>query len=81
MINRSFELIGLEDFQSLIDAARPEGRQIEYKSTPPGNADGDKKEFLADVTSFSNTAGGDLLIGLDERRDGDRLLHQPPLGN
>lgn len=53
----------------VIDSARPEGRQIEYKREPPGNTDGDKKEFLADVTSFANTVGGDLLIGIDERRD------------
>lgn len=72
MINRVFELVNREDLQSLIDAARPEGRQIEYKSALPGNSDADKKEFLADVTSFSNTAGGDLLIGVDERREDGR---------
>ena len=34
----------------------------------PGNADADKKEFLADVSSFANTAGGDLIFGIEEKQ-------------
>lgn len=61
-----------------IDAARlealqadgvREGRQLDYKERLPGNSDEDKKEFLADVTSFANAAGGDLIFGVSERRD------------
>src|SRR5262245_14783949 len=77
MINRPFDSIDRADLQKLIDAARPEGRQIDYKSGPPGNGDGDKKEFLADVTSFANTVGGDLLIGVDERREDGRATGIP----
>jgi hypothetical protein len=40
-----------------VDGVR-EGRQLEYKETLPGNSDDDKKEFLADVSSFANAAGG-----------------------
>lgn len=43
-----------------------EGRTIDYKRELPGNSDGDKKEFLADVSSFANTSGGDLILGVDE---------------
>lgn len=50
------------------DAVR-EGRQLEYKETLPGNSDEDKREFLSDVTSFANAAGGDLIFGVRERRD------------
>jgi len=46
-----------------------EGRQLEYKEVLPSNNDDDKREFLSDVTSFANTAGGDLIFGLRERRD------------
>jgi hypothetical protein len=28
--------------------------------------DGDKKEFLADVSSFANAGGGDLVFGMEE---------------
>jgi hypothetical protein len=41
-----------------VDTIR-EGRQLEYKETLPGNSDEDKREFLSDVTSFANAAGGD----------------------
>ena len=48
-----------------------EGRQLEYKEALPGNGDDDKREFLADVTSFANAAGGDLIFGLREQRDAE----------
>ena len=51
---------------ALINNGVSEGRTIEYKWDLPGSSDGDKKEFLADVSSFANTSGGDLVIGMDE---------------
>lgn len=54
------------DLQALLDNQVAEGKAVEYKSVPPGNADGDKKEFLADVSSFANAAGGDLVYGIRE---------------
>jgi len=46
-----------------------EGRHLEYKETLPGTSEDEKKEFLADVTSFANAAGGDLIYGVKGRRD------------
>ena len=46
-----------------------EGRQLDYKETLPGNTDEDKREFLADITSFANGAGGDLIFGVRDRRE------------
>ncbi len=43
-----------------------ERKTLEYKSALPTNSDGDKKEFLADVSSLANTEGGDLIFGLRE---------------
>ncbi len=54
------------DLQSLINNQVTEGKSVEYKSSLPGNSDRDKKEFLADVSSFSNSAGGYLLYGITE---------------
>lgn len=48
--------------QALIDNATPEGRTLEFKRDLPK----DGKEFLADVTSFTNTHGGDLVFGVAE---------------
>jgi Putative DNA-binding domain len=56
------------DIQALVSGAVRESRRIEYKRALPGNADEDKREFLADVSSFANAAGGDLLFGVDEDR-------------
>ena len=43
-----------------------ESKDIEYKRELPGGADGDKHKFLATICSFANTAGGDLLLGMEE---------------
>jgi hypothetical protein len=55
--------------ERLVQDAVREGLQLEYKETLPAGADDDKREFLADVSSFANAAGGDLLYGVRERRD------------
>ena len=69
MINKRFELIDKSDIDSLIVNQVPEGRTIDYKEERVGNTDSDKKEFLADVSSFANASGGDLLYGIQDRRD------------
>ena len=50
--------------QALIAAGAPETRTIDYKQATYGNAHADYSEFLADVSSFTNTVGGDLVIGM-----------------
>jgi len=54
------------DLQTLITNTVPEGRDLDYKLATYGGRDDDKREFLADVSSFANTAGGHLVIGMDE---------------
>src|SRR6476620_7954199 len=71
MIQKRFDCIEKADIDSLVDNAVAEGRAIEYKQALPGTSDGEKKEFLADVSSFATAAGGDLLFGVEEQRDGD----------
>jgi predicted HTH transcriptional regulator len=55
-----------DHLRSLIENQVMELRVIEYKRELPGRSDGDKKEFLSDVCSFANTAGGDLMYGIAE---------------
>jgi predicted HTH transcriptional regulator len=50
--------------QSLIRGQAVETRDIEYKRDTYGNRDSDAGEFLADVSSFANTSGGDIIIGM-----------------
>jgi hypothetical protein len=49
---------------ALISSGASESRYIEYKRQTYGNATADYSEFLADISSFANTAGGDLVIGM-----------------
>lgn len=58
-----------EDIQRLITEGVQEGKQLEYKEALPGNGYDDKKEFLADVSSLANSAGGDIVFGIREQRD------------
>ncbi len=67
MISKRFEAIEGADIERLIPDEVRQGRTIEYKRELPGGSDGDRKEFLADVSSFANTVGGDLLLGIDAK--------------
>src|SRR5712692_1871037 len=66
-LNKQLEAIEESDLQALVDNQVSERKTIEYKEALPGNADGDKKEFLADVSSFANASGGDLIYGIREQ--------------
>lgn len=68
MINKQIALIELDDFEQLKNNAVAEGKTLEYKRSLPSNADGDKKEFLADISSFANASGGDLVFGIEEEK-------------
>lgn len=52
--------------QRLISTKAAELLYIEYKSTTYGGNDQQRREFLADISSFANTVGGDLVIGMTE---------------
>lgn len=71
MISKRFDQIDKTDIQALISDEEPESRNLEYKQELPGGTDGDKKEFLADVSSFANASGGYMLYGISEKRDAD----------
>jgi hypothetical protein len=71
MIAKPLDRIAKSDIDSLIENEVNERRTIEYKQILPGNRDSDKKEFLADVSSFANTVGGELYFGIVDKRDGN----------
>jgi hypothetical protein len=66
MIPRPLNDIADADLSALISNGVAVGRTIDYKRALPGNADADKKEFLADASSFANSGGGDLVFGIEE---------------
>lgn len=64
MINRPLAEITEQDLLSLVHHGIHEGRTLDYKVALP--AQGDTSEFVADVTSFANTDGGDIVYGMNE---------------
>lgn len=70
MIVKDFDAIGKSDIDALVGSKVAEGRDLDYKQELPGGTDDEKKEFLADVSSFANAGGGDLVFGIVEERDG-----------
>jgi hypothetical protein len=64
MISKPTNQITLADLTALI-ANIPEGKTIEYKREMPTRQRDEQIKFLAAVSSLANTAGGDLLIGVD----------------
>lgn len=46
---------------------KEEGRHIEFKSDVKFDTNDDKKEFLYDLSSFTNASGGDLMLGVIEK--------------
>ncbi len=69
MIQRSFDDINKAEIDFLVENRVAEVKTLEYKQSLPGSQDSDKKEFLADVSSFANASGGDIIFGIREARD------------
>jgi Putative DNA-binding domain len=69
MLNKRPEDVTFADVQSLVDTQQQEGYQLDYKVDIALPLKGeDKKEFLRDVTSFANTYGGYLILGVEENK-------------
>lgn len=66
MIPKPLDKIEAADIQALVTNGDEERRTMDFKRDLPGNADKDKNELRADVTSFANAGGGDLIFGVDE---------------
>lgn len=57
--------------EQLLADSTAEGSHLEFKRDLPINWDqGTKHEFLADVSAFANSGGGDLIFGIDENGQG-----------
>ncbi len=65
----TIEQITKEDIESLVTAKVPERRNLDYKTQLNVGSDADKREFLADVSSFANAADGDMIYGITDERD------------
>ncbi|SIN85684.1 AlbA family DNA-binding domain-containing protein [Chitinophaga niabensis] len=57
------------DILSLIDDQIPESLTLDYKRDFKLKDDGEKSEFLADITAFHNTEGGIIIFGLEDEKN------------
>jgi predicted HTH transcriptional regulator len=74
--NPPLDLIDETILQTLVSNKVAEGKKIEYKQALPGNSDSEKKEFLADVSSFANAIGGDLIFGVEEEASANEITQK-----
>lgn len=64
----------VETIEALVDDEVSESHVLDFKSELPKSAkesNDDLHEFLKDVTSFSNGEGGQLIYGVEEKKDSD----------
>jgi len=66
MILKPLDQITEADLNDLVTNAVSEQKTLDYKQQLPDPNDAGKRELLADVSSFANTAGGDLIFGMTE---------------
>jgi len=69
MIQKAFNDITKADIDFLIENKIAEFKTLEYKEKLPGPTDKNKKEFLADIASFANASGGDIVYGIKAAKD------------
>jgi len=69
MLPTRFEDIRSEDLLRLIEDKISERKTLEYKQTLNIGGQDERAEFLADISSFANASGGDIVFGIAEERD------------
>jgi Putative DNA-binding domain len=66
LTNVDLERISEADLEALRENQVAEGILIDYKRDLYGSSDDDKREILKDISSFANTAGGHIVLGMQE---------------
>src|SRR5437899_1646088 len=64
-LTKPLNSINEHDLEVLIAQKENESKSIEYKAALPLDVEKGKDEFRKDVTAFANSAGGDLVVGVD----------------
>ncbi len=65
--NIDLQRVSKADLEALRENEVPEGILIDYKRDIYELTGDGRREFLKDVSSFANTAGGHIIIGMDEK--------------
>lgn len=78
--NIPLDRISEADLRRLLSMGVAKSSYLDYKQDTYGDAGNDRSEFLADISSFANTLGGDLVIGVAEANGSPTAL-TPFAGN
>ena len=70
LIHKSIETIEIDDLNELKVNGVSESTTLEYKELLNLNKNSEKKELLYDISAFANTQGGEIIFGVNEKRDG-----------
>lgn len=80
-LNKPIETITEQDLQALVNQNEPEGRQLDYKAVLSLAQEGAKAEFRKDITSFANSQGGDIVVGIRDNKGLPEEVSGFDLGN
>jgi hypothetical protein len=72
MLPRRFDDITADHILSLVTDKISERKVLEYKQDLTIGGVDEKAEFLADVSSFANASGGDIIYGISDERDASK---------
>ena len=75
--NIPIEDITKDNIDDLVSSKTQEGLFLDYKVQLELGKDGQRKKFLADVSSFANAVGGDIVFGVRERRRNNKSTGEP----
>lgn len=71
MIHKRLDDITSDDIRSLVSDKISERKTLEYKAQLKVGTKDETAEFLADISSFANAAGGDIIFGISDERGED----------
>lgn len=70
MLLKPANQVEFSEIEGLVTSQTPEGKYIEYKEELPSlSLNEERKEFLADVSSFANASGGHIIYGISENNE------------
>ena len=75
--NKSLDSLTEADLQALLDSSAIDLRTVEFRPNLPDDTLLAEQEFLHDVASFANAAGGDLICGIEQDEERRKLIGLP----
>lgn len=76
MIPEKLSTITADHIRALVSDEVHERRDLDFKEKLPPRDDGKREEFIADVCAFANSGGGDIVYGIEDKKD----EHGRPMG-